>query len=94
MSSSDDEHYVPGKDGVFKNVSHMTDSDIEKANTRFKKIIESKIDPLPLDNEEFFELMYDNGISLEVTRENPLTKRRLDETVNVINRILKHLHVD
>lgn len=85
----------PNKDGRFKSMNRMTDKEVEIANERFRLIIIRKIDTLPLDNDEFLDrLENEEGISLEVTRECPLTKERLNKTIEAINRIIKHWHID
>lgn len=72
----------------------MTDKEVKKANERFRAIIIRKLDPLPIDTYEFIDrLENEEGISLKVTRENPLTKERLDATVKAINKILKNWHI-
>lgn len=92
--SGEDEYY-PKKSGSFKPVAYMTDKEVEKANIRFREIIIRKIDPLPLDNDEFLDrLENEEGITLKVTRENPLTRERLDKTVKSINKMLHQMHVD
>jgi hypothetical protein len=90
-----DKQYYPKKSGEFKPTAFMTDKELKKANERFKSIIIRKLDPLPLDTDEFLDrLEHEEGISLEVTRENPLTKDRLDQTVKSINRVLHDMHID
>lgn len=85
----------PSKKGKFKPIHYMTDSDVRKANERFRTIIARKLDPLPLDTDEFIDrLENEEGVTLEVSRENPLTKERLDDTVKAINRILRHMQID
>lgn len=89
-----DTPYVPKKSGKFKQVISMTDAEVEKADSRFREMILRKIDHLPLDDEEFLDrLENEEGISLRVTRENPLTKQRLDETVKSINKILREMKI-
>lgn len=91
---SEGENVYPTRSGKFKPVQHMTDKEVVKADKRFREIILRKIDPLPLDNEEFLDrLENEEGISLRVTRENPLTKARLDRTVKAINEILSHMKI-
>lgn len=92
--SDEDDHYVPTKDGVFKSVGLMNDAEVEKANIRFKEIILRKIDPLPLDNDEFLKILEEEGISLHVSRENPLTKSRLEDTIKKINEILGKMKIN
>ena len=91
---SEVENIYPTKSGKFKPVPYMTDKEVIKADKRFREIILRKIDPLPLDNEEFLDrLENEEGISLRVTRENPLTKERLDRTIKAINKILSHMKI-
>ncbi len=94
-SSNDSEsHMYPTAKGKFKFVGEMTDLDIEKANERFKEIILRKLDPLPLNNDEFLDrLENEEGISLTVDRQHPLTKERLDRTVNAINKVLRKMQI-
>ncbi len=93
---SDDESLVyPSKKGKFKPVHSMTDKEVRKADERFRAIIIRKIDHLPLDNDEFLDrLENEEGVSLKVDREHPLTKERLKKTVKAINRVLGEMHID
>ncbi|MDC7243678.1 MAG: hypothetical protein PQJ44_07055 [Sphaerochaetaceae bacterium] len=92
---SEDDQYYPKRNDKFKPTAYMTDKEVEKANERFRAIIIRKLDPLPLNNDEFLDrLVNEEGVNLEVTRENPLTKERLDKTVKSINKILKDFHID
>lgn len=73
----------------------MSDKEVEKANERFRTIIIRKLDPLPLDTNEFLDrLENEEGVSLTVDREHPLTKERLEKTVKAINRVLGEMHVE
>lgn len=93
--SGSEEEFYPKKSGEFKPMAYMTDKEVEKANERFREIIIRKLDPLPLDNDDFLErLEFEQGVSLKVTRDQPLTRKRLEDTVKVINRMLREMHVD
>ena len=94
--SSDDESVLyPCKSGKFRPVGGLSDAEVEKANERFREILVRKLDPLPLDTDDFLDrLEHEEGISLKVTRDCPLTKERLDHTVKVINKILGDMHID
>lgn len=91
----DENEFYPKKNGKFKPINSMTDAEVLKADERFREIILRKIDHLPLDNEEFLDrLENEEGISLRVTREDPLTKERLNRTVKAINKILHEMKID
>lgn len=95
FGGSSEDHVYPTKGGKFKPVSHMSDKELKKADERFRTIILRKIDPLPLDNDDFLDrLENEEGISLRVTRENPLTKERLDATVKAINKMLHRMKIE
>lgn len=90
-----DDQYYPKKNGKFKPTAYMSDKEVEKANERFRTIIIRKLDPLPLDTNEFLDrLENEEGVSLTVDREHPLTKERLEKTVKAINRVLGEMHVE
>lgn len=93
-TDDDDLHVYPQKSGNFKFVDYLSDNELEKANKRFREIIIRKIDPLPLNNDEFMKrLEEEEGVDLTVTRSYPLTKYRMDKTIEVINEILSKMHV-
>ena len=95
LSSDDETQMYPCKDDTFKPVGTMSDKEVEVANERFRNIIIRKIDHLPLDNDEFLDrLENEEGISLQVSREDPLTRCRLDDTVKAINNMLAKMHID
>lgn len=92
---TDEMEMYPCKDAKFKPVAFMYDADIEKANMRFRQIIIRKLDPLPLDTDDFIDrLENEEGVSLEVSREKPLTRCRLENTIKAINRMLGEMHVE
>lgn len=89
------DHYMyPTKSGKMKSMTYLSDKEIAKSNERFREIIESKLESLPINVQDFIDrLQHEEGISLQVTRENPLTKERLEETTDAINQILRNLHI-
>lgn len=93
--SDDEKHAYPNKKGKFVLKPSMSPKEIKKANERFENIIRRKIDPLPLDTDEFLRrLVEEEGIDFEVTVHNPLTKERVDDIVAVINHVLSDMHVE
>ena len=92
-ASEEDEQVYICKDGTYKSMARMSDEEVHKANKRFKEMIIRKLDPLPLDNAKFLQMLEDEGVCLEVNRDNPLTKKRFHDTIDTINKLLGKMHV-
>ena len=94
-STGDDDVYCyPTKKGEFRTQTGMSSKQMKVANRRFKEIIARKLEPLPLDTKEFIRrLEQEEGIDFEVTKHCPLTKERVEDTVQKINAVLRDLHI-
>lgn len=93
-NSDDDSHAYPTKSGKFQLQGSMSSKEIKKANKRLEQIIRRKLEPLPLDTDEFMRrLVEEEGIDLTVSQHYPLTKERVEEITIKINQILSELTI-
>ena len=95
LSSSEEGDYAyPMKNGKFRSCMRMTDKEVAIANKRFKEMIIRKLQPLALDVDEFMRrLEEEEGIDFSVSECNPLTKKRVHDTIKKINKVLDQMHI-